>query len=695
MNKHVTQDHTQQIVLMMNKRHYKEACNILIKRIEDNLASKLDYLLLARCLRNRKQYSKSYFYLRKVDFADNQPYGHYYQFGRIAYLAGKHNVAKKAFEKAHSKNDKIKINIAYLAIVNFQLGEYSEAVQCFRKIGSFRKKYAYLCDVRAFSLLLDGQTVKNMPVDLTSPEAALCHEIKQCRNTQNKEGESLLRTMLKELPLVARRHQPIGRTRTSNSDLVMLKSSDMRFAEFLQDPERRKIYDTLSLPSSFYSLCSLFQSFNLDEEARHYLFLLIEQKQISEDDICLAGNCFLALGMLDPALRAFSHALELDADTLTAYYGISQVCDALGDKQKALKYIKHHLNIVPRDVKALSWIAMHYIQAGDSVLAAKQLNKLERLEKGSPTHIAAIKAYFEKFGVTFNPSATLPDYHYIDWSSIEIPNEFLFSQPVELKKSKVDYLENFKQSSNVITALILREMTGRFGRSGIGYLWAIIQQLVFVSVFAAFFEFRGKSLPYGVDLLGFLITGISAFFIFRNTTGQMKTALTKNKSLLHYRQVSPFAIYSARSILEFTTGLVVFCLLVCASMVLGETVSMTSLLQVILVIFMLNLFGAAYGILIACVSIFFTAFSSFEQGISRVLFFTSGLFYYANELPPDIRDILMWNPLFNLIELLREGFFSTYTAEYASREYVAYWTLGLLFAALVVERTSRRRALEA
>jgi len=45
------------------------------------------------------------------------------------------------------------------------------------------------------------------------------------------------------------------------------------------------------------------------------------------------------------------------------------------------------------------------------------------------------------------------------------------------------------------------------------------------------------------------------------------------------------------------------------------------------------------------------------------------VFFWGSELPPNLRDILLYNPIFHCVELMRDGFFVSYDAQYANWHY--------------------------
>ena len=70
--------------------------------------------------------------------------------------------------------------------------------------------------------------------------------------------------------------------------------------------------------------------------------------------------------------------------------------------------------------------------------------------------------------------------------------------------------------------------------------------------------------------------------------------------------------------------------------------------------------------------------------ITRPLFLASGIFYIYEDLPPLAREILWYNPVMHIIGLTRTGFFSIYSATYASPAYVLFVSLILLTLGLIL-----------
>ena len=75
--------------------------------------------------------------------------------------------------------------------------------------------------------------------------------------------------------------------------------------------------------------------------------------------------------------------------------------------------------------------------------------------------------------------------------------------------------------------------------------------------------------------------------------------------------------------------------------------------------------------------------------VLRIGFFVSGLFFSVDSMPVKVREILFYNPLCHVIELMRSGFSAGYADNFISLPYLAAVTLVALALGLLLERYSR------
>jgi len=253
------------------------------------------------------------------------------------------------------------------------------------------------------------------------------------------------------------------------------------------------------------------------------------------------------------------------------------------------------------------------------------------------------------------------------------------------------YVNGALAQFRVIHALALRETKTRFGQHRAGYVWALLEPIFWIGTFYALFALAGREGPAGMDLVPFLATGIVTYQIFSVTTDKVSQAINGNKALLFYPQVQPLDLVFARTILEAATFVIVFALIVGANALAAQTLEVGSVLRVLWGMTLASLLGMTLGLVFCALNVVSQTADRVRGPMMRPLFWVSGLFFTANSLPSQVREVLLWNPVFHCTEIVRDGWFPPYHAIHASSAYVLVWVVGLAFAGLTLERVVRRR----
>ena len=80
--------------------------------------------------------------------------------------------------------------------------------------------------------------------------------------------------------------------------------------------------------------------------------------------------------------------------------------------------------------------------------------------------------------------------------------------------------------------------------------------------------------------------------------------------------------------------------------------------------------------------------------MGRPLFLSTGVFFTAEMLPSSVREILLYNPLLHIIEMLRTAFFVEFESRYADPDYALTWATAVLAVGLLIHRALRRQVLK-
>ena len=81
--------------------------------------------------------------------------------------------------------------------------------------------------------------------------------------------------------------------------------------------------------------------------------------------------------------------------------------------------------------------------------------------------------------------------------------------------------------------------------------------------------------------------------------------------------------------------------------------------------------------------------------VNRPMFLISGAFFLYEDMPRVAQDYLWYNPLIHITGLMRQGFYTSYTAEYVSVSYVLVFSIVAIFFGSMLLRRHHRTILNA
>ncbi|MCK5896027.1 MAG: ABC transporter permease [Cocleimonas sp.] len=240
--------------------------------------------------------------------------------------------------------------------------------------------------------------------------------------------------------------------------------------------------------------------------------------------------------------------------------------------------------------------------------------------------------------------------------------------------------------------MILRETRTRYGKTRIGYLWALFEPLAHMLIFAAIFSFIGRSSPLGGSVAMLVLTGLFPYNLFSNLATQLMNAVDSNKVLLSYPHVTPFDVMVARTILEIATQIVVFSF-VLIILVVQDLWDMRvgSVIDVIMVVLVGTALGVGFGLINAVLAFKFPSYANIFGMIMRPMYFLSGIFFVVGYMSTDIQDIMYYNPVAHLIEWFRSAMYVGYESRFLSKPYLLGFTLTVVFFGLLLLRLVRHK----
>lgn len=246
----------------------------------------------------------------------------------------------------------------------------------------------------------------------------------------------------------------------------------------------------------------------------------------------------------------------------------------------------------------------------------------------------------------------------------------------------------------VLFALIMREMTTRYGRNAGGYMWAVLEPAGSIAMLSLVFQFIARHPALGTNFPIFFATGYMAFHFYLDISRVVSQAITANRPLLTFPRVSIIDTVIARFILQILTSTFVFVLIIGFLMVLFDEAITIRIHYIALSIMLAALFGVSIG-LFNCITFAYSPTWQTVFGVlNRPMLLISGVFFLYDDLPRFVQKILWWNPLIHVTALMRAGFYPVYPAAFASPIYVIVCATVPLFLGILLMRAMRNVLLE-
>lgn len=216
----------------------------------------------------------------------------------------------------------------------------------------------------------------------------------------------------------------------------------------------------------------------------------------------------------------------------------------------------------------------------------------------------------------------------------------------------------------VIQALTSRELMTRFGRENIGFLWIMVEPLLFAGLVGVVWSFVRGPVDNGINVFAFVVTGYIPLTFLRHSFGRSASIFVANSALLYHRQVKVLDFIIVRVLIEAAGAMMAY---IFAGVILG----FLGLFPFPADVGALVLGWAIYVFFVFSLCTLLAPLSEVSEVVEKLVPVSiyisipfSGVFNMAAWLPPDVRDALMWSPLVSAMELMRFGLFGQAVTPY-------------------------------
>lgn len=250
--------------------------------------------------------------------------------------------------------------------------------------------------------------------------------------------------------------------------------------------------------------------------------------------------------------------------------------------------------------------------------------------------------------------------------------------------------EGLRVQVKVIQALTSRELMTRFGRQNIGFLWIMVEPLLFAGLVGVLWSFIKAPVDNAIPVLAFAVTGYVPLTFLRNSFGRSGSIFVANSALLFHRQIKVLDFIFVRVQIEAIGAMMAYFF---AVIVLG----FFGFFPIPADVGAWILGWAIYVFFVLAMCTVLAPLSEVSEVVEKLVPISvyiaipfSGVFNMASWLPVGMREALMWSPLVSGMELMRYGLFGDVVTPYYDLPKALGVSLVCLMVGLILTRRVRR-----
>lgn len=203
---------------------------------------------------------------------------------------------------------------------------------------------------------------------------------------------------------------------------------------------------------------------------------------------------------------------------------------------------------------------------------------------------------------------------------------------------------------------MVNELKRQYLGSYLGVAWAFIQPLALVAAlyFVSTIGFRAKTIPGHSDFLLWLMAGLFPWLAFANCLSGGAAAITSNAHLVKKINFELILLPVVKIVGVFFIHLAFIAMMIVLLYVRGGSPGL-SLLQLAYYSFSLFILVLALSLLISAITVFVRDALNAVTIVIQLGFWVTPIFWNIDSVPPDIRSILMLNPVAYIVEGYRDA----------------------------------------
>jgi capsular polysaccharide transport system permease protein len=251
-------------------------------------------------------------------------------------------------------------------------------------------------------------------------------------------------------------------------------------------------------------------------------------------------------------------------------------------------------------------------------------------------------------------------------------------------------LQDFRIQFRVIGALIVRELHTRWGRDNIGFLWVVGEPATFCIAVSIVWTAIRPAHEHGIPVTAFVITGYVPLTLYRHCVGRSIKAFESNAALLFHRHVTTIDILMARILLEICGGTLSGLLVGFGAWTVGYMDPPVNWGLICLGLLCLYLFCIGFALILAGLTEMSDILERFISPVMYVSLPFTGAFSMVDWFGQTTRNVLMYSPMVNCVEMIRSGVFGPNVIVHYDVIYTCWVSCVMILIGTILAMRARR-----
>ncbi len=202
----------------------------------------------------------------------------------------------------------------------------------------------------------------------------------------------------------------------------------------------------------------------------------------------------------------------------------------------------------------------------------------------------------------------------------------------------------------LLSQLIRQQMTLRYRRTALGYLWTLLNPLMMILIMGVVFSSLFKEDLF--QFTAFLFAGMIPWNFINGVVSQSGAAYISNEGLIKKIYIPKIIFPLSIVVTLFVDTLLSFTVLLFLIIVLGGQISW-AIIFVPVALILLLLFAVGVSLIVSIANVFYRDLQYILTIVMQGLFYLTPVLYIKDKMPTVLSELVSLNPLTPLIEIFR------------------------------------------